>query len=246
MENQKNSVPVGTFEAAKLSDTKPVAAPMITIEVEISLAVLVGQYVKAFVRKTRNANSYLAEQHPINAQDLKRYIAFLVKTRIDIVSEAFTMPIHKLSPLWIPVYVQWALSNIGRCVIRERGITLVPVFSEKQVSESGDSEVIKPMTYAEAIQFSTETLDLWSSEIAMVQKAMPKDIGGDVDVMSCALIENKVRGLHSGIIPARTYVSAFLGMKIRKENAFGVLYRTEYADIAFLEEVFGSLESLVP
>lgn len=237
---EKNSKHSGSvelgFSGALSSETKPIAAPLITIEVSISTSVLVSQYVKAFVRATRMRNSYLAQAHPIYDEDLLRYIAFLVKTRIEIVNGTFDQPIHKLSPLWIPTFVWHTLNNVGNVFIRNKGIKLTPVFDPNGLGgESG--EPVVPMNLEGALSFSADTMDLWSTEISMSQKSMPKEEKGDEQVMACALIENKMRGLVDGVPSERYYLSGFLEMHLRKQNAFEILYRTQYVDISLIEQV---------
>lgn len=277
MEKEKNSANVGNSNFKfgpdqSACDLKAVAAPLITIEVSINPTVLVAKYVKAFVRKTRMENAYLAEQFPVYEDDLLRYIAFLIKTRIEIVNGTFAHPIYKLSSLWIPTFIWHALKNLGIVYIRKRGIKLIPKFdfSKGDVNSVGpvtgdqktdtsnhtgeeekdvpnvapESTRIEPMTLDDALSFSEETLDMWATHVTMSQKAMPKDEAGDEQVMGCALIENKVRGLDEGVPSEKVYLGAFLEAQLIKETTFAVLYRAEYRDIEWFENVF-SQSSLV-
>jgi len=63
---------------------------------------------------------------------------------------------------------------------------------------------------------------------------MPRNVEGNSEVMSTALIGMYVRAQHK-VNPLSTYVSAFMGLKLRQEATFQVLYRVKYDDIGFIQ-----------
>jgi hypothetical protein len=89
------------------------------------------------------------------------------------------------------------------------------------------------MSFEEALVIS-EKIGSFQDDLQIVKDAMPRSIEGDVDVMSTALIADYVRALKPVEHVASTYVTAFLGMRLKEEAAMGALYRVQYDDVAFI------------
>ena len=58
--------------------------------------------------------------------------------------------------------------------------------------------------------------------------------------MTTALIADYVRATKELAHPVTTYLTAFLGLKLREENAFKVLYRVQYDDLSYLAQALDS------
>lgn len=81
-------------------------------------------------------------------------------------------------------------------------------------------------------------------DLQIVQDGMPRSSDGNVDVMSTALIAGYVRSLKRVEHVAATYVTAFLGMKLKEEVAMQTLYRVQYDDIEFIATALTSQRGL--
>ena len=74
----------------------------------------------------------------------------------------------------------------------------------------------------------------FEDDLQIVKDAMPRSEEGNPDVMSTALIADYVRSINKVQHVASTYVTAFMGLTLRKEAAMQVLYRVQYDDIEFI------------
>jgi hypothetical protein len=89
------------------------------------------------------------------------------------------------------------------------------------------------MTFEEALSVS-EKVGMFLDDLQIVQDAMPRSEQGNVDVMSTAMIAGYVRAMKKVDHVSATYVTAFLGMKLKEEAAMQTLYRVQYDDIGFI------------
>lgn len=217
MNNNNNA---SIFTGLDLGSVKPTSVPMETIEVKVE-GDLFGNYAKAFVKEAYRKNPLRAEQIQLTAEEVDAYSRFLLTKRIESVNGNCS-DFRRLKALYIPVWIQYNLAMIGRVVIRDRGITLMPV--EDEASK---------MTLEEAIKVS-EKIGMFEDDLQIVQDAMPRTENGDVDVMSTALIAGYMRSLNPVKHVASTYAAAFMGLKLKEEVAFAALYRVQYDDIAYI------------
>lgn len=209
-----------SFTTLDLGSGQPISVQQEVIEVEISAENLLGDYALAFVKEAYRVNPLRAEQIELTADELTKYCHYLLFKRVQSVSDECT-DFRKLKCLYIPVWIQYNLAMIGEVVIRDKGIKLVPVMEEPE------------FTFEDALKVS-EKVGMFEDDLQIVQDAMPRDRAGNKDVMSTALIAGYVRSLEKVEHVSSTYVTAFLGMKLREEAAFQVLYRVQYDDTAFI------------
>lgn len=209
-----------SFEALNLGSGQPISVKQETIKVELSAENLMGDYALAFVKEARRVNPLRAEQVGLTAEEVTKYSRYLLKMRVDsVVGECADF--RKLKCLYIPVWIQYNLAMIGEVIIRDKGLRLIPVMNEEVIS------------YQDALKIS-EKIGMFEDDLQIVQDAMPRSSSGNRDVMSTALIAGYVRGLEKVEHVSATYVTAFLGMKLKEEMAFQVLYRVQYDDTAFI------------
>lgn len=211
---------VASFQTLDLGSAKPVSVPLETIEVEISNDNLLGDYAKAFVAEAYRVNPLRAEQINLTPDEVAKYSHYLLTKRVECVNDE-CRDFRKLKSLYIPAWIQYNLSMIGEVYVRDKGLKLVPVVTPSN------------MTYDEALSISTK-IGMLEDDLQIVQDAMPRDRRGDLDVMSTALIAGYIRSIDKVEHVASTYVSAFLGFKLREEAAFKTLYRVQYDDIQFI------------
>lgn len=219
------------FNTLDLTGTKPTSVPMETIQVEMSSDNLLGSYASAFVAEAYRVAPLRAEQVNLTVEEVTRYCEFLLYQRVLCANNECT-DFRKLKVMYIPVWIQYNLAMVGVVDIRDRGIRLVPVMD-------------KPDCTLEEAYAISEKIGSFERDLQMVQDAMPRDYHGDKDVMSTALIAGYVRALSKVEHVASTYVTAFLGMKLREESAMAVLYRVQYDDVAYIASVLTSDKRIV-
>lgn len=212
---------IEAFHSLDITSAKPISVPTEIVEVEMSESNLFDGYAKAFVNEAYRVNPLRAEQVKLTVGEMLSYMKYLLVKRIETV-QMNCPEFRKLKVLYIPVWIQYNLSMIGEVNIREKGLKLVPTIA--------DAETI---SYAEAVAIS-DKIGAFESDLQIVHDAMPRDITGDVDVMSTAMIDGYVRAIDKVDHVAATYVTAFMGMKLKEEAAFKVLYRVQYDDIEFI------------
>lgn len=209
-----------SFNELNLGSVQPTSVPMEVVHVEISSENLLGSYADAFIAEAYRVNPLRMEQINLTAEEVSTYCYYLLTKRIECVNNQ-CKDFRKLKSLYIPVWIQYNLSMIGEVNLRDRGLQLMPVMEPSK------------MTFDEAAKISTK-IGMLEDDLQILQDAMPRDRHGDVDVMSTALIAGYMHSLNKVEHVSATYVSAFLGMKLREEVAFRSLYRVQYDDIGFI------------
>jgi len=209
------------FSKLDIGSTQPITKPMETVEVVVTSAGLMGDYARAFVREAKRVNPDRAKQVDLTEDELVDYANYLLAKRIQCVNNTCS-DFRRLKALYIPSYLQYVLSMIGLVIDRSYGLRLVPVMNEGPMMSLDDALLV------------SEKIGSFENDLQIVQDAMPRDIYGDVNVMSTALIAGYVMSYQRVGHPAATYVTAFLGMTLRKETAFTALYRIQYDDLDFI------------
>lgn len=212
---------VKDFQTLDLGTGAPTSVRMEVVKVEVTAEDMVSDYARAFVREAYRVAPARAEQVKLLESEAIAYAKFLLVKRIECVEDN-CKDWRRLKTLFIPVFLQYALRMIGKVVIRKRGLTLVPDMTDRTT-----------ITLEEALAIS-EKIGAFEDDLQLVQDAMPRDISGDVNVMSTALIAGYVRSMTEVQHVSDTYISAFLGMKLAEEQAFAVLYRVQYDDVDFI------------
>lgn len=214
-----------------LGSGKPTSVPMEKVYVTINPDVLIGNYGEAFVHEGYRTNPLRAEQVGLTAQEVTDYITYLLTQRVKMVN--LNCPDYrKLKSLYIPSYVQYTLTTVGRTYLRKFGLEFLPVMSEES-----------KMTFEQAAAIS-DKIGAFIDDLQIVRDGMPRDIEGDVDVMSTAIVADYVRGIYEVTHISSTYVSAFLGLKLRQEADFAALYRIQYDDLEFIQSALTTQKGL--
>lgn len=216
-----NNNSVMDFRTLDLGTGAPTSVEMETIKVEVTADDMVTDYARAFVKEAYRVAPLRAEQVKLTEDEMIAYAKFLLVKRIECIEDN-CKDWRRLKTLYIPVFLQYSLRMIGKIIIRKRGLTLIPDMTDRDT-----------ISLEEAINISNK-IGAFEDDLQLVQDAMPRDNNGDINVMSTALIAGYVRALNEVEHASDTYVAAFLGMKLREEQAFAVLYRTQYDDIEFI------------
>lgn len=212
------------FAQFDLGTNAPISVPMETIEVVVTAMDMVSDYARAFVREAAKLEYERFKQVGLTEEEMVAYAKFLLHERVKSIHDDCP-DWRRLKSLYIPVFLQYSLRMIGKVVKRDIGITLIPIVDENEMADV--------ITLSQALLIS-EKISYFERSLSMVQDAMPRTPNGDDSVMSTALVAGYVRSMVRVEHVVDTYVSAFLGMKLKEENAFGVLYRVQYDDVEFI------------
>lgn len=221
---------VVSFDQLDLGSAKPTSVPQQTVEVMMT-AELFTEYAKAFVTEAYRKNPLRAEQVQLTNDEVESYARYLLTKRIECVKGSCS-DYRKLKTLVIPVWIQYNLSLIGEVVLRDKGLRFIPV-----------EENSSTMTYEQAASISMK-IESFMDDLQIVKDAMPRANTGNVDVMTTALIAGYVRGIEHVTHPIFTYVTAFMGGKLKEEMAWQVLYRVQYDDMAYIATALTSTRGL--
>lgn len=211
---------VNGFDTMDLGSAKPTSVPMEEVNVVIGVNDILKDFGKAFVAEAVRKNPLRAEQVGLTSDEVLKYVAFLLAERIKSV-RGDCPEWRKLKALYVPAYVQYAMRMVGTLTIREYGLKIVPVFE-------GDT-----ISLEEAYVISNK-IGMFEDDLQIVRDAFPREAEGNKDVMSTALVAGYVRALKPVEHVSATYVTAFLGMKLKQEVAFQALYRVQYDDVDFI------------
>lgn len=224
--DEKRVSSITSFDELDLGTGSPTSVSMETIDVQISGSALLTNFAKAFVQEAQRKSPLRFQVQPLTAEEVDDYCQYLLYQRVLSVKQECPHW-RKLKVLFIPSFVQYNMSLVGKVVLRQFGLTLQPT--------------MEPITKTDGSIYSYDDALIISEKIAafedclqMVQDAMPRGIDGDVDVMSTALISGYVRSMHVVKHLASTYVAAFMNLTLQKEAAFSALYRVQYDDINFI------------
>jgi len=208
------------FQDIDLGTGLPTSVPMEIVEVEIQPSVLIGDYAIAFLKECERTQPLRATTHGLTKDEIFNYCVYLLDARIKSVT-SYVPQFSRLKVLAIPAFIQYCLENVGKVVRNDVGLTMIPVLAESEV-----------ITYEEALRIS-DKISSFEDTLVILKDAMPRSPEGNQEVMSTALIAGYVRA-QMKVSPVASYVSAFLGLNLRKENDFRILYRVQYDDLEFI------------
>lgn len=211
----------------------PVATDLEDIIIEINPTDFLEGYSKAFVFEAQRVNPLMFDSNPLTEQEISAYSTFLINERIKSVHN--NCPNWKnLKLLWIPDWIQYVISLIGTFTNYEFGLRFTPVMSQS----------VEVIDITKAFEIS-EKLAKYSTCLGMHKDAMPRGNEGDEDVMSCALISNRIKSTRKLAHPESSYVAAFAGLTLRKEATMSILYRVSYDDINYIRNDFLSNKKII-
>lgn len=209
------------FDQLDLGTGTPSSVPMETVEVRVDPAVLLDKFVTAFINEGMRKAPLVADNVALTEKELHDYCIYLLYQRVQYV-HGTCKSMRYLRLLAIPSFIQYTISLIGKVVDRQYGLTMVPVMDEQEILE--DSEALR----------ISEKVAAFENVLQIVFDAMPRDVMGNPDVMSTALIAGYVRSRKIVDHVSATYVTAFLNLKLQQEQAFAALYRVQYDDLEFI------------
>lgn len=210
---------------------KPIPAQREIIEVEVSTNDLIRDYGRAFVLEAKRRNPLEADRQELTEQELLDYCDFLLYQRVQQVNDQ-DVPWRQLKLLYIPSFVQYCLTLIGRLEIRDLGITLIPVFSGQPKLSLAEAKTI------------SQKIAAFEDDLCVLQDAMPREVTGNQDVMTTVLIAGYMRSMQKVTHLAATYVSAFLNLKLKQETVFASLFRIQYDDLDYIASALATTRGI--
>jgi hypothetical protein len=198
----------------------PIPVVMEDIHVQLDPSIMVDDYARAFVEEAARKSPLMADRVNLTAEEMINYARYLLRQRV-LCIENKCADYRNLKLLYIPSFLQYAISMVGDVVIRDRGLHLIPEYEEEVIS------------FSEALKISNKVGE-FDTVLQVVRDAMPRDSKGDVDTMSTALIASYARSLTKVQHEASVYIASFLGFKLKEEQAMKVLYRVQYDDINYI------------
>lgn len=208
------------------SIANPVAQQEITVVVDPD--VMVVDYGRAFFHECERINPAMIDRVGLTEQECADYCVYILGKRIQSI-DGECSDWRKLKNLWIPSFVQYSISMIGKVNMREMGLVITPTLKEG----------VDILTYEEALAISNK-MSYFERDVNIVLDAMPRDEKGEASVMGTAIIAGYVKAIKKVEHIADTYIATFLGFKIKEETAMSVLYRTQYDDVDYIISALNS------
>lgn len=215
------------FTDLDLGTSKPTPVPTDIIEVEVDTSVMLGGYAKAFIKEANRVHSSLLEREKLTEEEVLEYCDYLLDQRVKYVNDECNNW-RMLKNMYIPSFIQYALTMVGNVLLRDRGIKIVPIKSEHSKLSDEEAKEI------------SDKIGAFIDDLQIVQDAMPRETNGDADVMTSALIAGYVTSMKPVGHVISTYITAFLGLKLKEELTFKVLYRVQYDDLNFIAQTLCS------
>lgn len=219
------------------SCVKPSFRKMEYVDVQINPEVMVHDFAKATAYECKRTNPDLYKEEPISEQEMYAYSVFLIAERINCVNNC-CVNWRLLKRCVMPTFLEYTLTTIGEVRDLDHGLTFKPCMSikpELHLSEDNKREY----TITDALEFSRK-LSMYEDRIHLVFDAMPRKPEGDADVMSMAVVDDYVCGVHKTQNVPKEYIVAFLHATLKREQAFKVLYRVRYDDISIIQNALWS------
>lgn len=211
--------------------TQPTTSTIEEIKVKIDPNIFISDYAKAYKSELGRRNPARDAAVDLTIEELQKYFLGILAIRFDQI-EGECKVWRQAKELYIPAWIQFVISQVGRVVDVEKGLVMIPIYKgEYDINElldiSNKLQVFKP------------------DGVSLLKDAFPRTTDGDKDLMSMAIIDGYVKAMSKIPHPIQSYVSAFLGMQLEKEAAFKVIYRIRYDDVEFIRTMLSHEETLI-
>lgn len=201
--------------------TKPSTTGFDEIEVMIDPSTMIGDFAKAYEGEIFRRNPVRATQVGITSDELFTYFKGLISIRLESLSPQGCKSWRQAKQLYIPTWIEFVLSCLGIVTDIDMGLKIVPTGKIEY-----DIDVM--------LATSNKLQSFIPDGLGLHRDAFPRGTEGDQDMMSFALIDGMIKGMSRNQHPTMSYAAAFLGMKLKEEISFRMLYRVSYDDITFI------------
>lgn len=205
------------------------------VEVVVDPMFMMGEYAEAIVHdlERRNPIRFASVEKQMSVafegqtmiEVMTAYMCDLARIRIAMIHDNFK-DVRTAKELAMTPYVQFAISLIGVVRDLDHGRKLVPCIGDPDLS----------MTMAQLLKV-TEYLRVFESDgVVLLYDAFPRTKDGDQETMSYAIIDGYIKSIDRNSNPAKSYVAAFLGMKLRQESELKCLYSVRYDNVEYVRD----------
>lgn len=210
--------------------TVTTTSEIVTIPVVVDPTFTMTDYAIAVAKdlQRRNPLKYQTIEQQLGDESFEsrliEYVHGLLMIRVE--------SIHDNCPNWrrakelgIPPYIQWNISQFGEVYDFENGRKFVPEISSEVKYDINRMLEISNLLKA----FQTDGVKL-------LFDAFPRNRQGDKETMSYVIIGDYIKGQNVSSHPAKSYITAFLGMKLKQESDHKILYGVRYDDVDYVRE----------
>lgn len=210
-------------------DKKPIAIPASyeNIEVDIRFDEIFMEYVRAIFIKLSYSDraQRIQENVKLTEDDVIYYLKALLKERIHQVNGG-KVNWSLYNDFLVPSFFAHSLDMIGVCTDDSKGITMIPITTDETVYDDGKLAEI-------ALKF-----ERLKDCIAVVRGPLSRNKCGDVELMSLACIDGTVKAMNSVSHPLKSYLGAFLNIKLVEQVSYSMLYRIQYDQCSTIRNEF--------
>lgn len=203
--------------------TRPTTAKMEKIILNLNPDVMVNDYARAYVKELFRRNPVRATEARLTEEELSYYFSGILAIRVKSINNDCP-EWRQAKALYIPCFYEFVITEVGKVVDADRGFEIVPYYVASYDMDS-------------LLEISERLRIFMADGIAMVKDAFPRTDAGDRDAMTMAIIDGYVRSMSKDAHPIASYVSAFLGAKLKEEETFNLLYRVRYDDVEFIRSM---------
>lgn len=224
------------FEALNF-DTHPSNAGYEEVEVEVDTEKIIEGYGEAYAHELHRRNPLKFEASTIiNDKTLTWYFEYLVFLRLQSVN-GVCKDFRLARSLMIPDWIAFVLDKLGKVYLTNMGLCIKPKVQNTVPKFESEDQSEKVTKAADAMKFaqqiSVELRSFIADGVGMSDNALSRSEEGDVDVMSSILVNDYIHSIKE-VTPIKTYVAAFLGLKLLGETKWEALFRIRYDDVNYI------------
>jgi hypothetical protein len=208
------------------------------IEVLVDPSFMMQDYGQAVARdlERRNPIRYQSVEKQLLESDsfkefgsfpmiLREYFTNLAAIRIHAINDPSSFK-RGMNELLVTPYIEFALSQVGIVYDLDNGRKFVPCTESPDLTMS-----------MEQLFVVTDSLRVFKSDgVVLLNNAFPKNREGDQEAMSFAMIDGFIKSTTKYPNTAKSYIAAFLGMKLKLQGEFKSLYGVRYDDAEYVKD----------
>lgn len=212
--------------------TRPASAATETIVVQLDPNLMFEDWARVYANEMQRKNPIRWKVLNLTESDLFDYFTGLLQIHLE--NNAGKCSVWRQAhALVIPSWIQFILNEVGTVVDPKLGLKFVPELSN-----------VEKYDINKLLEISDKLSVFKMDGVALSKDAFPRNTEGDLDVMSMAIIGSYVMSIKETAHPLSSYVAAFLGMKLKQEETYRMLYRISYDDLTFIQTMIMQEEKL--
>lgn len=207
-------------------ESRPVGISVETVKLCFSKGMF-GDYAKAYYHELQRRNPRKLDSTSLTIDELTHYFESLFFIRIKSVNEGGFKQWRQAKLLYIPAWIQLIISQYGILYQPQFGLKIVPFVEQSDIN------------FDTLLDISSRLSSFSDDGMFLTKDAFPREVEGDKDVMTMAVIENEVRGIIRSDTPSpiAQMVTAFTQAQIDKDITLRALYRISYDEVEFIKSM---------